>query len=59
MTVVSDLSETFVEKITTHFVFSSFPPPEDRAVYGNVKKYCGAGHTTEDNMARAHCIVDN
>jgi len=48
-----------VEKITTHFVFSNFFFPEDRAVYENVEKYCRAGHATEDNMACAHCMMDN
>ena len=25
----------------------------------NVEKYCTAGHATDDNMAHAHCMLDN
>ena len=33
---------------------------EDRAVYKVMwKKYCTAGQVTDDNMAHAHCMLDN
>jgi len=25
----------------------------------NVEKYCRAGEATDDNMARAHCVLGN
>jgi hypothetical protein len=27
-------------------------------LWDNVEKYCRAGHATDDNMARAHCMLD-
>jgi hypothetical protein len=29
------------------------------AVYENVEKYCKAGQATDDNMAHAHCVLNN
>ena len=37
-------------------MFSTFPPPENSAVYEI--KYCSAGQPTDDNMARALCLLD-
>jgi len=28
-------------------------------LWDNVEKCCGAGQTTDDNMAHAHCMLDN
>ena len=44
------------ENQNTHFMFSTFPPPENSAVYEI--KYCSAGQPTDDNMARALCLLD-
>ena len=41
----------------THFVFSNFF--EDPTVYETVEKYCTAGQAIDDNMAHAHCVLDN
>ena len=43
-----------VEEIKTHFFF------EYRAIYEIMwKKYCRPGQATDDNMAHAHCMLDN
>jgi len=48
-----------VQKIKTHFEFSYFFSPENRAVYEIMwKKYCRAGQGTGDNMAHAYCVLD-
>jgi len=50
-----------VEKIKTHILCSItlFFSPENRAVYEIMwKKYCRAGHATDDSMAHAHCMLD-
>jgi len=28
-------------------------------LWDNVQKYCKAGEATDDNMAHAHCMLDN
>jgi len=49
-----------VEEIKTHFVFSNFFFFENCAVYEIMwKKYCTVGQATDDNMAHAHCMLDN
>jgi hypothetical protein len=48
----------FVEEIKIHFfhqLFSSKIVP----LWDNVEKYCRAGQDTDDNMAHAHCMLDN
>ena len=48
-----------VEKLKhTHFIFSNFFPPENRAVYESVEKFVGASEATNDNMAHARCTLD-
>jgi hypothetical protein len=48
-----------VEEIKTHilcpvsFLWKSF------RFWDNVEKYCRAGQGTDDNMAGAHCMLDN
>jgi len=48
----------FLEKIEKYFVFhnliSNFVP-----FIGNVEKYSRAGQAADDNMAHAHCMLDN
>jgi hypothetical protein len=41
-----------VEKINTHFVFNNF------FLRDNVQEYSRARQAT-DNMAHAHCVLDN
>jgi hypothetical protein len=45
-----------VEKIKTHVLYST---RESCRLWDNVKKYCRAGQATDDNMAHAHCMLDN
>jgi hypothetical protein len=46
-----------VEKIKTHILGSIFFF-ENPALYEiKLKKYCGAGQVTDDNMAHAHCVL--
>jgi hypothetical protein len=53
------LQTKFVEKIKTHFMFSSFFP-ENRACCELMWKKNGrAGEATDDYMALAHCMLDN
>ena len=48
-----------VEKIKTHILWSVTFFFENPTVYEiNVEKYCRAGQATDDNMARAHCMLD-
>jgi len=39
--------------LTTFFFLKSC------SLRGSVEKYCRAGEATDDNMAHAHCILDN
>jgi len=50
-----------VEETTTHILCSvTFFSPENLVVYEIMwKKYCRAGQATVDNMAHAHCVLDN
>jgi len=52
---------TFVEEIKTHILCSITPPTPRKScrLWNNVEKYCRAGQTTGDNMAHAHCMLDN
>ena len=47
------------ENQNTHFMFNSFPPRKSCRLWDNVEKYCTAGQATDDNWARAHCMLDN
>jgi len=55
-----NVSEKVVEKIKTLILFSAtfffFKPCR---LYDNVEKYCRAGQATDDNIAHAHCMLDN
>jgi len=52
-----------VETLKTHtacsinFFFFFFR--KSRRLQDNVGKYCRAGQATDDNMAHAHCMLDN
>jgi len=49
-----------VDKINTHFVFSNFFFPKIiRFMRPCGKKYRSAGQATDDDMAHAHCMLDN
>jgi hypothetical protein len=40
--------------------FLFHPPPRKSCLFkDNVEKYCGAGQTTDDNVAYGHCMLDN
>jgi len=45
------------ENQNAHFVFNNFFFKSHR-LWDNVEKYCTAGQATDDNMARAHCMLD-
>ena len=47
------------ENQNTHFLFSYSPPRKSCRLWDNVEKYCRAGQATDDNMAHAHCMLDN
>jgi hypothetical protein len=52
--------EKVVEKIETQILCSTmFFLSKNRAVCVNVEKYCKAGQATDDNVAHAHCMLDN
>jgi hypothetical protein len=53
---MKNISEKFLEKIKTHFMFNNFF--FNRAIYDIVEKYCRAGQATDDNMAHEHCMLD-
>ena len=49
------------ENKNTHFIFNKVPPSPRKScrLWVNVEKYCRAGQDTDDNMAHAHCMLDN
>ena len=50
----------FVEKIETHILRSiTFFFRKSCRLWYNVEKYCTAGQATDNNMAHAHCMLDN
>ena len=50
--------EKAVEKIKTH-ILCSVTFSENRAVYEIMwEKYCRAGHSIDEDMAHAHCMMD-
>jgi hypothetical protein len=54
-----NVTDEIVETIRTHLLFSIYfltIVPFKR--YCKKKKYCTAGQATDDNTARAHCILD-
>ena len=46
------------ENQNTHFMYSNIPPQSCHIWY-NVDKFCRAGHATDNNVAHAHCMLDN
>jgi len=48
-----------VEKIKTHTLCSVTFIKKSCHLWDNVEKYCRAGQATDDNMARAHCVLDS
>jgi hypothetical protein len=47
------------ENQKTHFMFNNAFFPKITTVYEVMwKKYSTAGQATDDNMARAHCMLD-
>jgi len=47
-----------VEEIKIHILCSiTFFPLENRAFLRYVEKYCTDGQATDDNMARARCLL--
>ena len=50
--------ESYRENQNTHIIFYNVFRKSCR-LWGNVEKYCTAGEDTDDNMARAHGMMDN
>jgi len=48
-----------VEKIKTHILCSVTFSPQSCRLWDNVEKYCGTRQATVDNIAHAHCMLDN
>jgi len=48
-----------VEKSKYTFVFNTFLFSKIALFMGYVAKYCRAGQATDENMAHAHCVLDN
>jgi len=47
-----------VEKIKSHILCSVIFLRKSCCLWDNVEKYCTAGQATDDNMARALCVLD-
>jgi len=47
-----------VEEIKTHILHSITIFQKLCRLWDNVGKYCRAGQATDDNMARAECMLD-
>jgi len=47
-----------VENQSTHFRFNNIFRKHYR-LCDNVEKFCRAGQDTDENMAHAHCMMDN
>jgi hypothetical protein len=48
-----------VEKIKTHILCSIAVFLKSYNLLDNLEKYCREGQATDDNMALAHCMLDN
>ena len=52
-----------VEEIKTHILclvtFFFFLLRKSCCLWGKVEKCCTVGQVTDDNMAHAHCVLDN
>jgi len=49
----------FVDEIKTHILYLIPFFGKSCRLWDNVEKYGTAGQTTGDNMAHAHCMLDN
>ena len=47
------------ENQNTHFVFNNFFFRKWASLWDNMEKCCRVGQATDDNMAHAHCMLDN
>ena len=47
------------ENRNTRFCSITPPPRKSCRSWDSAEKYCRAGQATDDNMAHAHCILDN
>ena len=56
-----NVSAKVAEKVKTYILCSVtfFSVGKSCLVWDDVKKYCRDGQTTDENMAHAHCMVDN
>jgi len=56
---MKNILDKFVEKLKTHFVLIIFFTRKSCLLWNKVEKYCRSGQGTDDNMAHAHCMLDN
>jgi len=57
---MGNVSTKVVEEIKTHILCSiTFLKKNSCHLWDNVEKYCRVGQATDDNMAHAHCMLDN
>jgi len=54
-----NVADKNLEEIKTHFVFSNIFFENSAVSEINVEKYRRTGQATDDNMARAHCMLDS
>jgi hypothetical protein len=47
------------ENQNTRFMFKNFFFRKSCRLWDNIEKYCIAGQAKDDNMAHAHCMLDN
>jgi hypothetical protein len=48
----------FVDRVKTHFHVQLLFFRKSCCLWDNVRKYCTAGQRADDNIARAHCMLD-
>jgi len=48
----------FVQEIKIYFVFKIFFFRKSCRLWDNVEKFCRAGQATDNNVARAHYMLD-
>jgi hypothetical protein len=53
-----NVSDKFLEKTKTRFMFSNFFPKIFR-FKDKVEKYCRGRQAADDNTAQVHCLLDN
>jgi len=56
--IMRSVSDKVVEKPKTHILCSIFFSRKLWSLWDNEEKYCRTGQAT-DNMAHAHCMLDN